>query len=308
MDIIRQFQSIGQRDRPVHCAIGMFDGLHLGHQSLLSHIIKQAKTDSGLALALTFQEHPAHILAPSHAPGLIYPQSLKELLLKEAGLNIAWIVPFDEALRQLDAASFIHQIKDHCGRLVEICVGDNFAFGHRRTGNVDLLKQLGMQWGFQTTCKTAVTCDGEPVSSTRIRNLLADGNVSKASELLGRPYCMVGEVVKGDGLGRKLGFPTANLDVQTLTLPKPGVWAVQTHRDGTTLHGVLNIGTRPTLNHPIPRTQAEVHFLNFKGDIYGEFLALELKERIRNEQRFPDIQSLQQQIQADILKAESLFF
>lgn len=306
MQIIRQFKIIDQQERPVHCAIGMFDGLHQGHQALLRHIIERASKDSGLAVALTFQEHPARVLAPTHAPGLIYPQQLKEQLLEVSGLDIGWIIPFDEALSQLDGTTFIRQIQNNCGQLAEICVGDNFAFGHRRSGNVELLKQLGRKWGFHAECKSAVTCHGEAVSSTRIRNLIAEGNISRASDLLGRPYCMAGEVVKGDGLGRKLGFPTANFDVQTLTLPKPGVWAVRTQRNGTTLQGVLNIGTRPTLNHPTPRTQAEVHFWDFEGDIYGEFLALELRERLRDEQRFPDTQALQQQIKSDIQKAKSL--
>ena len=308
MQIIRQFQSIGQQERPVHCAIGMFDGLHQGHQALLNHIIEQAQADSGVAMILTFQEHPARVLAPEHAPGLIYPQALKESLLKASGLDIAWIIPFDEGLRQLDGTSFIRQIKTYCGRLAEICVGDNFAFGHRRSGNIDLLKQLGREWGFQTECKSAVTFDGEAVSSTRIRSLLFEGDITQASKLLGRPYCLAGDVVKGDGLGRQLGFRTANLNSRSLALPKSGVYAVEATHQGTTLRGVLNIGTRPTLNHATPRTQAEVHFLDFNSDIYGEFLSLELKERIRDEQRSPNVQALQQQIRNDIQKAKSLTF
>ena len=308
MQIIREFQSIAQKERPVHCAIGMFDGLHQGHQALLNHIIKQAKADAGLALVMTFQEHPARVLAPEHAPGLIYPQALKESLLAVSGLDIAWIIPFDEGLRQLDGTSFIRQIKSYCRQLAEICVGNNFAFGHRRSGNIELLKQLGREWGFRTECKSAVTSDGEAVSSTRIRSLLSEGDINKASKLLGRHYCLAGEVIKGDGLGRKLGFRTANINSQSLALPKSGVYAVEAIRNGMPLRGVLNIGTRPTLNHAKPCIQAEVHFLDFDGDIYGEFLSLELKKRIRDEQRFPDVQALQQQIRNDIQKAKSLTF
>ena len=306
MQILRQFESIAHEGRPVYCAIGMFDGLHQGHQLLLNHITKQAEAESGLAIVLTFQEHPAQILAPAHSPGLIYPQSVKEELLKNSGLDMAWIVPFDKGISTMDATSFIQKIKHHCGNLAGICVGDNFAFGHRRSGDAELLRHLGREWGFHAECKPAVLCDGQVVSSTRIRNLISDGDLTQASRLLGRPYCLAGEIIRGDGLGRQLGYPTANLDCQQLTRPPSGVYAVRASVRERELDGVLNIGTRPTLNHPTPKLQVEAHFWNLEDDIYGDVLSLEIRGRIRDEQRFPDIDALKKQIKCDIQTAKSI--
>jgi len=305
MDISRQFESIPNQQRPVFCAIGMFDGIHLGHQLLLEHIREKASEQQGISVVLTFQDHPARVLAPKYAPGMIYPGPIKERLLEEHGVDLAWIIPFDLALSQLDPEVFIKRISDHCGHLAGICVGQNFAFGHQRKGNLTLLKQLGASWGFEVEGKAPVMHGQSPVSSTRIRKHITEGAFPEAAELLGRPYQLTGTIVHGDGLGRKLGFPTANLDGGHLTLPPCGVYAVVTQIQGRRQEGVLNIGYRPTLKQPDPSLQVEAHFWDLDQDLYGSTLSLEIVEKIRDEQRFPNVEALKHQIAQDIATAKA---
>jgi riboflavin kinase / FMN adenylyltransferase len=306
MKIIHHFDTLPTDNRPVFCAIGMFDGVHLGHQSVLNHVIAQAKRYDGISVALTFKDHPADLLTPDRSPTLIYPSSFKQTLFESQGVDLAWIVPFDRKLSQLSAEEFVEKIRLYCANLSCICVGSNFSFGHQRKGNVELLKQCGERDGFNAEGKPAYSYEAEPVSSTRIRDLIKSGNIDLASKLIGRPYQLLGQVVRGDGVGRQLGFPTANLDSQRLALPPLGVYAITCDVNGERRPGVLNIGKRPTLNQPKPMLQIEAHFWGIEVDLYGNNLALEIKGKIRNESRFPNLDALKNQIHKDIETAKGM--
>jgi riboflavin kinase/FMN adenylyltransferase len=306
MKIVHHFEALPTENQPVFCALGMFDGLHIGHQSVLRHVTKQAKSKQGLSVVLTFQDHPAELLAPERSPKLIYPAHFKQTLLESMGVNIGWIIPFDKKLSQLSAEEFVQKIREFTHDLSGISVGSNFSFGHNRQGNVGLLEACGKRDGFQVEGKPSCTFENELVSSTRIRNLIQSGNIDLASKLLGRPYCLIGQVIHGNGLGRKLGFPTANLDCERLALPPLGVYAITCNIDGKAFDGVLNIGYRPTLNHPVPKLQVEAHFWGIEMDLYSKQLALEIKGKLRDEHRFPNVDALKLQIQKDIEKAKIL--
>ena len=293
-------------NQPVFCAIGMFDGVHLGHQLVVNHVIEQAKINDGIAIALTFRDHPAEILAPGRAPRLIYPSEFKQHLFESLGVDVAWIIPFDEPLSQMNAEQFIQTIKQCCVNLACICVGSNFSFGYQRRGNVDLLRRCGVKDGFGVESKPALSREGGLVSSTRIRSLITSGDLDMASKLLGRPYALIGTVIHGDGLGSQLGFPTANLDCKRLAIPPLGVYAITCDIDGVSRPGVLNIGKRPTLNHPEPKLQVEAHFWDMETQLYGKQLALEIKGKLRNENRFPGLDALKKQIHQDIEQAKMI--
>lgn len=306
MKIVHHFEALPTENQPAFCALGMFDGLHIGHQSVLRHVTKQAKSKQGLSVVLTFQDHPAELLAPERSPKLIYPAHFKQTLLESMGVNIGWIIPFDKKLSQLSAEEFVQKIREFTHDLSGISVGSNFSFGHNRQGNVGLLEACGKRDGFKVEGKPSCTFENELVSSTRIRNLIQSGNIDLASKLLGRPYCLIGQVIHGNGLGRKLGFPTANLDCERLALPPLGVYAITCNIDGKAFDGVLNIGYRPTLNHPVPKLQVEAHFWGIEMDLYSKQLALEIKGKLRDEHRFPNVDALKLQIQKDIEKAKIL--
>lgn len=306
METIRNFKALPTGQHPVFCAIGMFDGLHIGHQSVLRNVIAQAKDRNGISIVLTFQEHPAELLAPDRSPKLIYPPSFKETLLEEMGIDIAWVIPFDKDLSLLSAEDFLQKVMAYTGNLRGISVGSNFTFGHQRQGNVDLIKACGVRNGFQVDGKPSCSYGDELVSSTRIRSIIRSGDLQLASKLLGRPYRLIGRVFHGDGLGRKLGFPTANINIEKLEIPPLGVYAITCEIDGKKHNGVLNIGNRPTLNQPLPKLQVEAHFWDIDLDLYGKQLALEIKGRLRDERRFPSVDDLKLQIHKDIENAKSL--
>ncbi len=307
MQIIRQFEPIPTGTQPVYCAIGMFDGVHLGHQSVLKHVVQKAKSESGLAVVLTFKDHPADLLAPSRSPKLIYPSYYKQSLFESLGLDLAWMVPFNEQMSQFTAEDFIKRVESFCGNLSGICVGSNFSFGHKRQGNVALLQKLGQQSNFEVEAKPALSLEGDAVSSTRIRNLILSGQIDEASRLLGRRYSIIGKVIQGDGVGRQLGFRTANLDCERLALPPLGVYSISSTINGKSIPGVLNIGKRPTIHQSKPKVQVESHFWGAEFDLYGKQIELELKTKIRDEQKFPNLESLKSQIRQDIESAKKLF-
>ncbi|MDG1856824.1 MAG: bifunctional riboflavin kinase/FAD synthetase [Verrucomicrobiota bacterium] len=306
MKTIQHFEALPTGEQPVFCAIGMFDGLHLGHQSVLKHLIDQARSTKGLSVVLTFQTHPAELLTPDRSPKLIYPTDYKQALLESIGVDIAWMIPFDKRLSQMSAEDFVEKIRHYTHNLSGISVGSNFSFGSRRKGNVDLLKDCGKHHGFQVEGKVPLHYGEDLVSSTRIRHLIQSGDIEMTSKLLGRPYSLMGQVISGDGLGRKLGFPTANLDCQRLALPPLGVYAITCNIEGQERGGVLNIGKRPTLNHTDPKLQVEAHFWDFEMNLYDKRIGLEIKGRLRGERRFPDVDSLKSQIKKDIQNAQCM--
>ena len=307
MEIVNRPDSFSSEGRKVSLAIGMFDGVHLGHQQVIRQAVTDAEQHEGLALAVTFDRHPNSIVAPGRVPPLIYSPPQKMRALAALGVHATLVIPFTRQFSEQIADAFIQSLTQSLGPVHSICVGSSFTFGHRRSGNVPLLKQLGANLGFTVHGIAAVSLDGEAVSSTRIRESVRRGDFDGASQMLGREYALNGKIVRGDGLGRQLGFPTANLDVREILVPPPGVYVVHAYVDGQRHRAVANIGNRPTLSQSTPALRVEAHLLDFDADIYDREMELTFVEKLRDEQKFPSIDTLREQITKDIETARVKF-
>ncbi len=294
-------------DRKVCLAIGFFDGVHLGHQQIIRQTITDARKHGALALVITFDQHPNSVVAPARVPPLIYSLPQKLRTIESLGPEAAFLIHFDKAFSQKPGEAFVRELAAEWSGIQSICVGANFTFGHKRGGNVDLLKKLGAELKFSVHGLAAVSLDGRTVSSTRIREAIRAGDLDAASQMLGRAYSIAGPIVKGDRLGHQLGFPTANLDPTGLALPPCGVYAIHALVRGERHRAVLNIGTRPTLNNPNPPLRVEAHLLDFTGELYGEEMEIVFVEKLRDEQKFPSVNELKSQIAQDIERAKRIF-
>src|SRR5213594_2510750 len=307
MNIIRDANELKPGDRKVSVAIGMFDGVHLGHQQVLRQTIEDARQHEGIAVAITFDRHPNSVVAPDRNPPLIYSLSQKLRVIESLGIDTTWLIHFDQTFSEIPGEEFIRGLARDFGAIHSLCVGGAFTFGHKRSGNVALLKRMGQELNFIVHGLASVSLDGKVVSSTRIREAINAGNLDAASQMLGRTYSLAGNVIRGDQLGRQLGFPTANLDPDALVIPPNGVYAAHAHVQGRLHRAVVNIGTRPTLQNPQPRLQVEAHLLDVSPDLYGQEMELAFVEKLRDEERFSSTESLQQQIRRDIEAARRLF-
>jgi riboflavin kinase / FMN adenylyltransferase len=307
MKIIHTLSELQAKGRKVCLAIGFFDGVHLGHQQIIRQTTTDARQHEALALILTFDKHPNTVIAPDRAPALIYPLEQKLRVIESLEADVTLVVHFDKAFSERSGEEFVRTLAGEAGPIRSICVGANFTFGHKRSGNVELLRRLGAELKFTVHGQAAVALDGKAVSSTRIRQAISAGNLDAASQMLGRAYSLVGPVVTGDQVGRKLGFPTANLDVTGLVLPSSGVYVAQVKASGSLHRAVVNIGSRPTLQSPQPQLRVEAHLLEFNGDLYGKTLELIFVEKLRDEKKFPSLDELREQIARDISKAQSKF-
>jgi riboflavin kinase/FMN adenylyltransferase len=286
--------------------VGNFDGVHRGHQYLLSQARLRARSTGSYLAVVTFFPHTRAILNP--AVPVLYltlPEERAELLERQ-GVDILAELTFDQAIANLTASEFLDMIAEHL-KVLELWVGQGFALGKNREGNTARLRELSVFRGFGVVECPSYLVDGRPVSSTRIRRALSEGNVSSAAQLLGRYHSVKGTVVRGDGRGRLLGIPTANLAYHPLkALPKEGVYAVWAELDGSTprLRAVANLGTRPTFDKD--GIVLEVHIIDFDADLYGRTLTVHFVERLRDEQRFQSMETLVAQIQRDISLARSV--
>lgn len=290
---------------PSVVAIGMFDGVHQGHRAVITRA-KAKATELGLpCVVFTFVAHPRTVLRPDNPVPLLTTWSEKQALLAELGVDMLIGAQFTPAFAELGAEAFVRRILKDQLSARHVVVGYNFAFGHNQEGSVDTLRALGPTLGFEATVLDPYIGDEEPISSSRIRQLLATGRIEEANRLLGRPYSVTGVVVKGDQRGRLLGFPTANLmsDEHKL-LPAYGVYAGAAHWDGCVNPCVVNLGMRPTFDPP--QLRIEAHLLEFSGDLYGQNMTLTLSHRLRPEQAFASIDALVAQIRADVVEATDL--
>ena len=305
--IIRALSELSQARRRVCVAIGFFDGVHLGHQQIIHQTTNDARQHEAVALIVTFDCHPNSVVAPDRTPALIYPLRRKLQVIESLGVDATLLIHFDQEFSRQSGDNFIQTLYHEAGQIRSICVGANFVFGHRRSGNVELLRKLGAELNFVVHGLAAVALDGKAVSSTRIRQAILEGELDTAGQMLGRGYSLVGNVKRGDQLGQQLGFPTANLEVSGLVLPPGGVYAAQAKVDNSFHRAVVNIGSRPTLKSPEPELRVEAHLLDFKGDLYGQELELVFVEKLRDEQKFPSLEALRQQISRDIHEATQRF-
>lgn len=305
MQLIRQARDLATGGRKVCVAIGMFDGVHLGHQQVIKQAVFDARQHHGLSLAVTFDCHPATVLAPERAPRLIYSLGQKLREIERLGVDGTLLIHFDKEFSKIPGDRFIRELAASVGQIYCICVGRSFTFGHKRGGNVALLEALGRELHFHVHGLAAVSLNDEVVSSTRIRECISEGNLDSASQMLGRTYSISGRVTRGNQLGRKIGVPTANVDITGILTPPNGVYAVHAAVRGETYPAVANIGIRPTVaQNAEPRL--EVHLLNFDSDLYDEELEVSFVEFIRPEQKFASVEALQSQIQADITTAREM--
>ena len=287
-------------------ALGMFDGVHLGHQHLVRQALLDARALGAKSVVVTFVPHPLLVVAPDRAPKMI--QSLDERLriLGTLGANGALVLGFSKELSQVEGERFVRELIADFGRVRSFTVGEGFQFGHRRSGDVPLLVRLGKELGFRVNAMASIRIGDEIVSSTRVRAVLRAGELGQVAELLGRPYAVTGVVQTGDRVGRQLGFPTANLDVSGLELPPLGVYAVrvrhptQDGREGPERLGALNLGHRPTVAGQGSPVRCEVHLLDYSGDLYGQELTAEFVQRLRPERQFSDVMALREQIGRDV--------
>lgn len=307
MKIIHSAAELRPGARKVCAAIGVFDGVHLGHQQVIRQTLSDARQHEAVAVVITFDCHPNTVVAPARTPPLLYSLSQKLRAIASLGAEAAWLIHFDREFSEQTGEAFIRGLVRDFGQVHSLCVGAAFTFGRQRSGNVALLRTLGRELKFIVHGLADVSLDGQTVSSTRIREAVRAGELDAAGQMLGRAYSLAGRVTRGDQLGRKLGFPTANLDVTGLVLPPNGVYAIHAAAGGREHRGVLNIGLRPTLARPEPQLQVEAHLLDFTGDLYGEELEVTFAEKLREEQKFPDVDALRAQIMRDIECARRLF-
>lgn len=307
LQVIRSAAEFPTGGRKVSLAIGTFDGVHLGHQQVIRQAVADAEQHEGVAIVVTFDRHPSAVVAPARVPQMIYSLPLKLRAVASLDADAALLVEFTEDFSKQPGEVFIRQLARDFAPVHSITVGSSFKFGHKRDGNVELLKELGAELKFEVHGIAAVSLDNEPVSSTRIRETIRAGALDRATQMLGRKYALAGEVVQGDCVGRKFGFPTANLDATGRVLPPHGVYAVHAYVRGKRFRAVLNIGVRPTIASPTPQPRVEAHLLDFNENIYGQEIELTFVQKLRDEQRFPSIDALREQIQRDIDSALKVF-
>lgn len=290
---------------PTVLTIGKFNGMHLGHQHLLAQVVTRAHEIGGQSAALTFEPHPTLVLQPEHQRVYLAPEDERLQIIAAAGIDHLIILPFDQPLMRLTAEEYMGNL---CARinLRELWVGPDLRVGYRRQGTVEVLSELGRQFGYTVHPIEKLLVDGAPVSATRVRELLQNGAVAQIPALLGRPFAVVGQVVRGDQRGRTIGFPTANIAVAPNDLlPADGVYAcLVTLPDGTEHSAVTNVGVRPTFG-TLNRT-VEAHLLDWSGDLYDQRLRVVFVERIRGEQKFSGIDELKAQIARDADRAREL--
>lgn len=292
---------------PLYLAIGVFDGVHLGHQAVLRRALDDARHAGGTAVAVTFDPHPLRILRPEHAPRLLTSTAHKLQLIRALGVAHQLVIPFDRAFAATPPEDFIRALAAASHPLREICVGHEWSFGKGRAGNLALLDRMGHELGFEEIGVPAVEVDGEIVSSTLVRRAVEEGRLERAAQLLGRDFTILGTVVRGAQIGHQLGFPTANLAAHNEQFPPNGVYAVTARRGHDCLRGVANIGIRPTVANSTGERVLEVHLFDFAGELYGEDLEVSFAQFLRPEQKFSGLDALKAQIALDVSAARALF-
>jgi riboflavin kinase/FMN adenylyltransferase len=285
--------------------IGNFDGVHRGHQALVSAAVTRARETGGLAVVLTFDPHPARILSPGRAPAALTTLAQKEEILGNLGVDRLAVLRFDASVAGLAPEAFARDVLHGTLGARDVVVGESFRFGRRREGDARGLRGLGEKLGFAVHALPAVLERGSPVSSSRVRDELARGDVGAARALLGRPYSVDASVVRGEGRGRAIGVPTVNLEPENEILPAEGVYAARCRIPGGRWQAsVVNLGRRPTFGGGF--VTLEAHLIDFEGDLYGARVRLEFHERLRSEQRFDGKDALVARILEDIARARTL--
>ncbi len=307
MELIRGLHNLRPRHRGCVATIGAFDGVHHGHRAVLGHLLDKSRELKLPSVVVLFEPLPREYFAPAKAPARLMSFREKFAALEALGVDRVLRIRFDEQLRTMSALDFIERIFVAGLGVRYIVVGDDLRFGHDREGDFWLMQAEGERFGYEAMHTATLGISGTRVSSTRIREALANADFALAEELLGRPYSITGKVVYGAQLGRTIGSPTANLELHRLRAPLSGVYLVQVDGlDGDALPGVANVGTRPTVDDGI-RANLEVHLLDFDREIYGGTITVRFLEKLREEQKFDSLEALQEQIHRDLARGREYF-
>ena len=292
--------------RPTVLTLGVFDGLHLGHQLIMQTVVERARAIGAVPTVITFEPHPRALLHPESAPPLLQTFDQKIEALGVLGIEQTIVIHFDMSFAQIRAEDFLRGIIVERLQAREVYLGCGFAFGHGREGNIELLRTVSQSLGFVADEVSEVRLRGRRVSSSRIRELLQQGQVNLARRMLGRPYGVEGRVVPGEKRGASLGFPTANLHPQNRVIPRTGVYVTATLIDGQWRRSVTNIGTRPTFGSD-NESSVETFVMNWSGDLYGDVVRVRFLHRLRAERKFNGVDELKSQIEQDVARAGVYF-
>lgn len=292
--------------RPTVLTLGVFDGLHLGHQRIMQTVAERAKDVDAQATAITFDPHPRAVLHPESAPPLLQTLDQRLANFEVLGIEQAIVIPFDKEFASNPAEEFLRETVHERLQAKEVYLGKGFAFGKGRSGNIDLLRRLSAELGFVADEVPEIVLRGQRISSSAIRILLAEGRVNLARRMLGRPYGIEGVIVRGNRRGHTIGFPTANLHPHNRVIPKFGVYATATLVEGTWRRSITNVGVRPTFGHDL-EPSIESYIFDFDGDLYGDVLRVRFLHRIRDERKFNGIDELKAQISRDSTRALNYF-
>lgn len=292
--------------KPTVLTLGVFDGLHLGHQRIMQTVVERAKAVEAVPTAITFDPHPRSVLHPDSAPPLLQTLDQRLANFEVLGIEQAVVIHFDLDFAQQPAEGFISEILHERLQAKEVHLGKDFAFGKGRGGNIDLLRQMSNELGFFADEVKEVRLRGHRISSSKIRHLLAEGRVNLVRRMLDRPYGVEGVIERGARRGHTIGFPTANLKPHNRVIPKFGVYATATLVDGVWRRSITNIGVRPTFENDA-EPSIESYIFDFDGDLYGDVLRVRFLHRIRDERKFNGINELRSQIERDTTRALNYF-
>ncbi len=292
--------------RPTVLTLGVFDGLHLGHQLVMSTVVERARALAAVPTVLTFDPHPRAVLHPESAPPLLQTFDQKIEAFGVLGIEQVIVIRFNQAFARIEAEDFLRDVAGERLQAQEIYLGRGFAFGRERRGNIELLRKVSEQLGFHAAEVPEVRLRGQRISSSAIRRLLAEGRVNLARRMLGRPYGVEGRVVHGEERGRAIGFPTANLRPQNRVIPRTGVYVTATLIEGVWRRSVTNVGTRPTFEADSEPT-VETYVMNWTGNLYGDAVRVRFLHRLRDEKKFASVDELKRQIERDRQRAEGYF-
>ncbi|MFP4648124.1 MAG: bifunctional riboflavin kinase/FAD synthetase [Halorhodospira sp.] len=302
MEFIRGLHNVGRRHRGAAITIGNFDGVHRGHRAMIDRLRYEAVQRGCRPMVVTFEPHPLERLVPERAPARLTGLREKLRQLAAAGAEAVLCLRFDERLAAVEPEAFAGELLGERLGVRYVLIGEDFRFGRRRRGDLDLLRQVGAQWGYEVAPMETVIRDGQRISSTRVREAVAAGRFEEAALLLGHRYCVRGRVVHGDAMGRRLGWPTANLRLSPERTPLGGIYAGWTHGAGERpWPTAISVGIRPTVGGR--RTVLEAHLIDFDADLYGQHLAIEPVARLRGEEHFDGLEALAAQIGEDIRAA-----
>lgn len=292
--------------RPTVLTLGVFDGLHLGHQQIMETVVERSKSVEAVPTAITFDPHPRAVLHPENSPPLLQTLDQRLANFEVLGIEQAIVIRFNQDFANQDAEIFLREIIHERLQAKEVYLGHGFAFGKNRGGNIELLKKISEELGFHADEVGEVRLRNKRISSSKIRQLLVDGKVNLARRMLGRPYGIEGAIIRGDRRGHTIGFPTANLKPKNRVIPKYGVYATAILINGVWRKAITNVGVRPTFKNEA-EPSIETYIFDFNGNLYGDVLRVRFLHRIRDERKFSGIEEIKTQIQKDTETALNYF-